>query len=311
MNQQNIQMEDVNFTQLLSILWRGKGIILLAMSAALLLGILYLHLTTYQYTATITLTAAQSSSGDGNVGLGALGGLASVAGISVGSSQTMTPFQLYAESATSHQVAEVLAQDSRVMHTLFFAEWDEATTNWQEPDSALRKIINIVKVVIGVPVAPWKAPETTRLQSYLDNQINVEQDSKKPLVTLTYSHKDPEFALYLIQAINKTTDDLLRQQTLSRTSEYIKFLTEKLQTTSVAEHRDDIAQALSDQEKLAIFAQSNSAFAAQPIDTATVSARPTSPKPLAVLVASLFLGCLLGSLVVLVRSVARPRISAR
>ena len=82
-------------------------------------------------------------------------------------------------------------------------------------------------------------------------------------------------------------------------------LSAQLGKVTIAEHREALAQTLSEQEKQRMAASSSAPYAAEPFGNATASPRPTSPRPILVLAASLMAGLLLGTLAAL--GVARLR----
>src|SRR5690606_16351275 len=96
---------------------------------------------------------------------------------------------------------------------------------------------------------------------------------------------------------------------LKRSSGNIAYLTEQLSKATVAEYREAIAQALSEQEKIRMASSSTAPFAAEPFGSAAASPRPTSPQPLLVLIVSIVGGGILGSLLVLGRGFLRYQAS--
>ena len=314
-SQAHASRSDVDIAEILRLLWVKKFLIITVIVACLLTASLYLHSATYQYTAQLKLTPTESSAGSGLTSrLGALGGLASVAGINLNSGEALSPFQLYVESISSLEVAQELLTDQTIVTTLFKDEWNSNTSSWQDPSGSLKAVVNVIKAMIGAPIYPWRAPDAQRLQEYIEANVVIEENSKKAIVTISYQHPDPKFATHLLSAIDTATDRVLRQKTLVRAHEYIAFLTEKLTSTSIAEHRMDIAEALSDQEKLVIYASSSSPFAAQPFGKASSSARATKPRPVLVLALAISFGIFAGSIMALIiegtkrRSEATPAI---
>src|SRR5207248_5127935 len=88
---------------------------------------------------------------------------------------------------------------------------------------------------------------------------------------------------------------------LQRTAQNIAYLTKVLVTTTIAEHRIAIAQALSDQEKSAMLARSDSPFAAELFERPWVSSLPSYPRPFQSLVTSGIFGLLLGAVAAVIQ----------
>src|SRR6185437_10690243 len=135
-------------------------------------------------------------------------------------------FRLYLDSLKTRDIADQLAKDPTIMHTLFASEWDEATQSWREP--AMSKSDANYKAIydwLGFPSVPWHAPDSESLLQILGQLINVEQDPRRPYVaTVVVTYYDPQFAMKLLTDLHKTADNALRQKAIRRTTDYIAFL---------------------------------------------------------------------------------------
>lgn len=286
--------DDINLLELVDAVWRRRRMVIGCAVAALMIGILYLHLATYKYTAELKVTPAQSSSsGSLSSKIGGLSGLASLAGVNIPQDQSATAFLLYIEGVHSRPVADALAQRTDLMKVAFEEEWDERQQRFVER-KGLRPAINAIKVVLGIPVRDWAPPNGARLQEFMTREIRVVQDSKSPVATIAMDHEDPQFAKAFLGALNEVIDDMLRRKALARADQYINYITAKLPTITIAEHREALTQALSEQEKLKMMASSSVAYAAEPFGPPSSSYRPTSPRPIIVLAASFIGGLLVG-----------------
>src|SRR5690242_15285608 len=76
------------------------------------------------YSAQMQVTAAQSTEGPANSQISAVAALAAIA---APIPQTGSQFGFYVDSLTSRNIADALAKNPRVMHTVFADQWDEAT----------------------------------------------------------------------------------------------------------------------------------------------------------------------------------------
>jgi len=272
-------------------------IIVGCMILALVGGGLTLHYATYTYTAELKVTPTQSSSQ--NLPLQGLSGLASLAGVSLPRDLGSTQFVLYVEGVTSRSAADALAQNPQVMKIIFKSEWDARGNRFVERLGPFENWINSAKKMIGIPVYPWTPPDGARLREYLVDRIRVAEERVKPIVTLSYDHEDPVFAVAFLTTLNKTVDDQLRQRSLARVNENIAYLSRQLATITLTEHRSAITQALSEQEKTKMLASSSTAFAAEMIGVASASFRPTKPNPLVAIAVSVLGGFLLGVIIAL------------
>ena len=259
---------------------------------------LYLHAATYKYTAEIKVSPAQSSK-MGNARLSQLSGLASIAGVSLPQDAASMSFSLYLEGLKSLDVARELAKDPQVMHMIFAAEWDPSRQAYFEPRGPLTDVIRSTKSMLGVPNYVWQPPDAQQLQSYLSRNIQIIQNAKSPVVVLTYENKDPRFAANLLQKLHSAADNSLRGKARVRAEENVAFLNQELSQVTNIELRTSLASAQTEQVMQLMTASSSLAFAAEPFGKPIVSLRPTSPRPIILLIAGAVGGLMIGSLCLL------------
>ena len=289
---------EVSAFDLIAKTWIRKRTVLVFGILGLLLGIAKLHMSTPLYTAELKVTSAQST-GEGAISaLDGLSSLAALGGFSMGTSSA-TPLDLYLDAYESREVATKLAADSRILRTIFSAEWNENTKTWQRPSSSLDGIFKLLARLFGLQEYRWQQPDGARLQAYLSDHVNITRDPKDPIVTISFKHPDPDFAIYLLSKLNAVADQHVRASALMRAEGYVRYLTTKLQTVTVAEYRNAISQILSDQEKAIMIASSDAPYAVSVVQKPAASNQPTEPKGVTTLVLSLIAGIFIGVLWVL------------
>lgn len=278
----------------LSSLKSGWRFILAGGALFALIALVYLWTADYKYGASLRVSATEPTSARPG-GLGSLGGLAAIAGVGGLGGETATPFKLYLESLQSRPVATVLAADPAVMHTIFASEWDAGGKRWREPHSVGRSLKNGVLGLLGLPVDRWTPPDAARLQLFLAENIAIDQNIKTPLVTIGMESTDPQFATGFLTKLHLAADQLLREQSRTRTESNIAYLTGKLATVSLAEYREVLFDSIADQEKQMMLVNSTAPFAADPFGPATSSLHPTSPRIVPTLVGATLAGLLVGA----------------
>jgi uncharacterized protein involved in exopolysaccharide biosynthesis len=269
--------------------WR---IVAVSILISLALSVLYLNFAKYKYTSTLVVAPAQSSSGKGLPG--GLGGLASLAGVGMPVDAATGSFQLYVEGLHSRAVAEALAKNPALMQGAFPDDWDARTQSWREPASFVGTIASGFKRLLGMPVFIWTPPDAARLNDFIDEEIAVDEKPKKAIVTISMADRDPAFANAFLAALSKASDDIIRARTVARTRDYIAYLTTRLETVTLAEHRSKLADSLSEQERTLMLASSGLPFAAESFGDPAATRLPTAPRPALVLAGALIFGLLLG-----------------
>lgn len=285
--------DEITLVEVARKLRAGWLIIAIFVILCLGVGVLTLHLLTYTYTAVLKITPVQSNT-QTSPSLRQLSGLSSLAGLSVPGGQEGTQFFLYVESITSRAVADQLANNPEIMKVIFKDEWNPDANRFEKKVGKYDPWIDTAKDWLGIPSYPWVPPNGARLQVYLQDNLDILEDTKKPLVTLSYDHQDAAFAVSLLAAINRAVDDLLRKRTLTRVNENITYLSQQLLTTTLNEQHQSLIEALNEQVKLRMAANSNAPIAAEIVSSPTSSYRPTKPRPELVLAGAVFGGLFLG-----------------
>ena len=287
--------DEIDLIGLLAVIWQRRWLVIGTIIAFLAVAILYLNVATYRHTAELTVMPSQASNA-GGISAGGLAGLASLAGVNLSMDGSVTPFEQYLEGIKSGLVAETLSHKTDIMKVVFKEEWDEDKQRFVNKSGTISKTIRGIKQLLGIPVYPWREPDASRLQTYIEENVIITESAKSQFVTISFDHEDPQFARQFLSELHAALDEDLRQKALVRTTQYIAYLTEQLQKVTVAEHREALVQALSEQEKFRMMASSGLAYAADPFGNVTVSREPTSPRPIIVIILSILLGGIVGSL---------------
>jgi len=289
--------------------WARRWWLLLAAGSGLLVAIVYLNFVTPRYLASLRITPAASASGGVSGTLGRIGNLAAIAGVQVRqSSDGASPFEIYLDRMTSREMAQALAHDDRIMQTIFRRQWDVKLRRWYQPGSPLRPLRNLLYAVTGQPTPVWHAPAGAELQDYLVRELSIVPPRPKdpPITTLVYKNNNPGFAIYLLERLNAQADADIRATSLIRASQYAAHIAQKLATTDNAEHRRALSEALLEQERSIMMANSSAPFAALPTEPATAGNTPVTPKILPTLIIGLLLGLVVGIIVLTIGFLRSP-----
>jgi Chain length determinant protein len=284
--------QGIDLQYLMASIARRWVVVAISVLISLSISVLYLNFAKYKYTSTLVVAPAQSSSGKGLAG--GLGGLASLAGVGMPVDSATGSFQLYVEGLHSRTVAEILAKNPTLMQGAFPDDWDAKTQSWREPANFVGTIVSGVKRLLGMPVFVWTPPDAARLNDLIDEEVVVDEKPKKAIVTISMANQDPAFANAFLAALSTASDDIIRARAVARTRDYIAYLTMRLETVTLAEHRSKLADSLSEQERTLMLASSGLPFAAESFGNPAATRRPTTPRPGLVLAGGMTVGLLLG-----------------
>jgi hypothetical protein len=301
--------DDIDFGIALKKLRSNWHTLVLCIALAVAAGIVFMHMATPKYQAEIRVTASGTTGSDSSRRLGGLGGLAALAGVGLDvSGGSATPFQIYLDTLTSHTLAEHLSSDRRIMTTVFADEWNAPTGTWIRPSGFVSGAVRGLKQLAGGSTQ-WRAPDAARLQEYLSGKIDVVVPGPKdaPITAISYLHKDPAFAGYLLTRLNGLTDSIVRKNAQERAKSYVDYLSRRLETSIIPEHRKAISDTLLTQEQSLMMASSALPFSASIVEEPTVTRSPVWPKLSQVLTSCMLVGFLLGAVLVLCDVYLLPR----
>jgi hypothetical protein len=279
--------------------WR---LVLIAVSICLLLSLVVLRGLRPTYDAEmIVAPASDNSLGAGlSASLGQLSSLASVAGLRLPDSENVTPFAKFVELTQSDELADRLEKKYGFLKYFFSSQWDWQKNDWREPSGPVFQIRSALYALIDQPVVTH--PTSFDLGKILKDRVSVDVVARSGMRRVSFSYRDPWLAKALLKAIYDETDAILKDDAQNRSVRQIAFLKDRLRTVTVAEERVALANLLLQQEQQAMLTQSGLAYSAHLIERPTVSERPSSPKPLQVILLFLLFGLAAGAAVAIVRA---------
>ena len=289
--------------QALGRLGRNLRPIVIITGAAILAAIGYLHFATYVFTATLQVTPVEQKtplSSSGLSGLSSLASLAGSAGISL-STPSQTQLELYLAALKSPDVAGDLVKNPEISRIAFSSQWDGRRNMWRDPSPIKHAIVGAIKAVLGFPLTRWYPPSDQQMMGYIQKNVVISHMPTSPIVTITFKHRNPQFAKSFLLALHNAADQRLRARALDRAAKYIDYLTRELQVVTSTEHRQALINTLSEQEEFRMAASADVSYSVDVFSPPTVTLRPTNPNPAMTIVVAMLLGLVIGSCYVLIK----------
>lgn len=252
--------EEIDLSEYWRVLVKNKRIILSAMLLAALLSAGITLMMPNIYRAEVLLAPVKDDdikSGGMAAALGGLGGLASMAGISLGGGSAEENLAIL----KSREFLWKFVQEKKLMPILFEDEWDESQKKWKETD-------------------PKEQPgqlDVFRLFNE-DGMLGVNTEKKSNLVTVSIDWKDPEIAAAWVSQLVAQLNQYLRQEAIARSERNLKYLNEELAHTQLEEMRKTLFDLIGQEQKNAMMANAQREFAFRVIDPAVVPDKKVKPK---------------------------------
>ena len=245
-------------------------------------AVLYAFLSTQWYTAD-TLIAPTDTSGSAKAAqLASLGGLASLAGISLSKDNGK---DVAIAELTSRALIEALIRDENLLPVLFARRWDAEKGDWKSHD-------------------PEKVPTVLDGYVYFSKKIlKVEEDRRKGLVTVSVKWKSPELAAHWVNELVKRADELLRKRAVDESEHNLVFLQQQERETSIVPLKQAAYVLMESELRKAMMAKSGDHYAFLMVDPAVVPEKRSWPKRGVIILAGLLLGMLFSVVAALFRGI--------
>lgn len=292
--------DEIDLRELFSALWRGKFLIMLCMIAAIVLASFYLRSAERKYTVTYVFTPVVSD--DSAPNLSSLGGLASLAGVSLPSSSS-GDFKTFKYLLKSEEVAAFVLTDEALVQEIFANEWDAESASYQRPpDGQYTPYIRSLNLLLtGAMQSAYVEPNAARLSNWMKDAFTASEDRDTGFLTLSSETTSPNMMLELMERVTTETDRLLKERYIQTSKKTVGFYEQQLSKARAREHREALAKLIAQEDQKLMLASKGSFFVAKPLTSPSVSLHPTSPKTSLVLALSVVLGVFFGAALVLIR----------
>ena len=302
--EQNNQLQDdeIDLKERFGAIWSGKVTIIITTSIAAIIAVMFALSQPDIYKAQALLSPV-SSEGGGIGGLASkFGGLASLAGVSLGGSADKTTMGI--EVLQSRQFFAKFMADNDVLVPLMAAkEWDRSANSLIiNPD-----IYNVeTNTWLREATAP-RQPQPSVQEAYkkFKQIIAVSQNKETGLVTLSIEHYSPYIAKQWVDTLIVAINETIREQDVAQAERSISYLKQQIQTTQLAELQVGFFELIQSQTETIMLANASPEYLFKTLDPAVVPELKAKPKRPLIAVLGTMLGGMLGVLIVLVRYFSR------
>ena len=297
--------DEIDLRELFSVLWRGKYFIIIFTMISLAAGSLYLRNLSSKYSVSILLAPVQEEQSTPN--FGNLGGLASLAGISLPSGNA-SDFAKYEIMLKTQEISTLVFKEKNLIQALFSDEWfsdewDENQQIFRAPKKSKKTLIkNYVKELLtGQPPKEYTEPSSARLTEFIDKKIRINLDKKTQYLNLSAENSNPELVTKLLISMIKNTDELFKKKFIKQANDAVQFYQIKISKARSQEHREILATLIAKEERKLLLATREGPFVAEILTGPNTSLYPTSPKASHILALSMLLGSFLSCGLLLIR----------
>ncbi|MGB1836839.1 Wzz/FepE/Etk N-terminal domain-containing protein [Marinobacter adhaerens] len=283
--------DEINLRDVFLTLWAGKWLILSVALAFTIAGIAYALHKPNIYQSSVLLAPANEE-GSLNGISGQLGGLASLAGINIGSgssNQTVIAKEVLQSRAF---LADFVKRHSLEVPLLGTSGWSEATKSWiynsELYDSETGQWLT------DESGTTFKPTDWELVNALKQEHISVSENKDNGMITLKVRSLSPvasqQWAEWLVADINEH----MRRKDVAESNARISYLQEKLNDTNVAGMQQVFYQLIESETRTVMLANAQKEYVFETVDPAVIPEEKVAPKRGLIVALSVMLGTMLG-----------------
>ncbi|WP_428773764.1 Wzz/FepE/Etk N-terminal domain-containing protein [Vibrio sp.] len=294
------QDDEIDLRELFLALWKGKWIIILTTLVFSVGGVLFAlsQPNTYQSKAVLAPSSDGGKSGIAKMA-GQLGGLASLAGISVGGGETDQKAVTLATLQSRLFINTFISKHDLLVPLLAAEKWNpdsgELLLDPELYDSQSQQWVREVKPGKSVVPTDWEAYKEFK------ELLSVSEAKDTGLVDISITHYSPVIAQQWVELLVQDLNAWMKDKSLTETRRNISYLEQQLDKTVVADMRSVFYQLIEEQTKNLMLAEVESEYAFKTIDPPVIAEEKAGPKRALICVLAALLGGMLGVAIVLIR----------
>jgi uncharacterized protein involved in exopolysaccharide biosynthesis len=296
--------DEIDLRELFSVLWAGKIKIIAITAVFAIASIIYALSVPNQYKATALLAPAQSDGGGLSGALGQLGGLASLAGVSLGGGES-SEGQIAQEIMKSWSYIEGFIAENNIAVEVFAAEGWSKGSNELKIDADLYDTETKTWLAENNNTGEVGPPSSWKLFESFSKRLAVSEDKKSGLVSVSFEYYSPLIAKQWVDMYVESINRFMQQRQVDKVTRNIEYLQEQIGKTSIAEMQDVFYSIIEEQTKSKMLAEASPDYAFVAVGPSMVPEQKSQPKRALICILGTLLGGMLSVLLVLVMHYAR------
>ena len=283
--------DEIDLRELFAVLWAGRIKIVAITAIFAMVSVIYALSIPNQYKATALLSSADSSGGGLSGALGQLGGLASLAGVSLGGGES-SKGQIAQEIMKSWSFIEGFVEDNNLAVGVYAADgWDKSSNELQ-----------INSGLYDVSKSQWlvEPPSSWSLFKAFSGILSVSEDKKSGLVSVSIEYYSPLIAKQWLDLYVAAINEHMQKREMAKVTRNIEYLQAQIKKTNIAEMQEVFYTIIEEQIKSKMLAEASPEYAFVAVSPSMVPEQKSQPKRALMCILGTLLGGMLSVLLVLV-----------
>ncbi|MDP2715669.1 Wzz/FepE/Etk N-terminal domain-containing protein [Rheinheimera sp.] len=292
--------DEIDLRDLFAVIWQGKWIIIATTFVFAVASVFYaLSLPNIYKSEALLAPAAEQKSG----GLsGQLGGLAALAGVSLGGGASVDKTALALEVIKSRDFLGRFIETRIQLHDLMAAE------NWDLNSNR----IHYNEEIYDPQTQQWQRdakppkqakPSIQEAYKVLSEKLNVSKDATTGMVKISFEHVSPFVARSWVQMLIADLNVEMKNRDIEEAEKSISYLQKQISQTNIADLRTALFSLIEEQTKTLMLANVRDEYAFKTIDRAIVPEEKSSPQRALIVLLITFVGGFMATIFVLVSNI--------
>lgn len=299
--------DEIDLRELWDVVWRGKWVIVAVTSVFAFAAVAYALSLPNIYQSEALLAPSDDAQGGGVSRMaGQFGGLASLAGINLGS------------GAGDDKVAVAIAvMRSRKFITGFIEKYEllpelMAVERWNRGSGELvfdPELYNAEEGKWVRDVAPPKEAKPSYWEAYkaFSQILSISQEKETGFVTVAVEHQSPYVAKRWVRLLVNTVNEVMKEKDVAEAQRSIEFLQSQLAAVALADMRTVFYQLIEEQTKTIMLAEVRDEYVFSTIDPPVAAEEKITPRRVQVGLMGALIGLIMSLTFLFVRQLVSPK----
>lgn len=287
--------DEIDLRELFATLWAGKWIILAITLLFAAGGVAYALMKPDIYQATVLVAPANEEGGTSGLS-GKLGGLASLAGISLGgggSNQTAIAKEVLQSRAF---LADFIRRHQLEVPLKGVTGWNKQAEQWEYD----REVYNpdTQEWLLDDEGKSFEPTNWDLVKAFKENHLSVSENKDTGMLTIGVKDLSPVAAKNWVSMLVADINQHMRREDVSEAEARIAYLEGKLSDTSIAGMQQVFYQLIESETRTVMLANAQQEYVFKTVDPAVVPQEKSGPKRALIVALAVMLGCMLGVVIV-------------
>ena len=291
--------DEIDLRELFAVLWAGRIKIVAITAIFAIVSVIYALSVPNQYKATALLSSADSSGGGLSGALGQLGGLASLAGVSLGGGGS-SDGQIAQEIMQSWSFIEGFIEENNLAVGVYAADGWDKSSNELQINSGLYDVSSSQWLVESDHTGELGLPSSWQLFQAFSKLLSVSEDKKSGLVSVSIEYYSPIIAKQWLDLYVAAINEHMQKREMAKVTRNIEYLQAQIKKTNIAEMQEVFYTIIEEQIKSKMLAEASPEYAFVAVSPSMVPEEKSQPKRALICILGTLLGGMLSVLLVLV-----------